>query len=489
MNSSECQQIVLILDCCLDNIAVAEINPNNGKFLDIKSEFEGERRVILSCFNPSKKVWNQEEIDLNYSVYTSYLIEGIKTGIADLNDDGWITAYELHQYASNKLKIVMPILKPEFYAIGQASEILLLNIATDDPKLQYRKEVEKWVSFGNISQDSHYILDELSTRLSLTSEDCQAIQNSVLKPYQEYQEKLIKYQIESEKLIANINSIDKQKRDKLSSIQHLLGITNEDVALIEEQVALNINKNQLLAIKSEVDSFPQDSNNIVDLIPLTPDAAVISTEVSIVSQEQNQSEPTVTNSEDLNVIYPEVEPIFQQNNIDSEVQNQSGQTVSNSENLEVVSIDSEDNKLDQTVTNVGSLINLRPLPPSIIVPDVSVTPSAEFVTSDSTEKPVNASISPHKLIIPIGVGGIITTIGVVIAFSNRTTITPPPAPTVQATITSEKPPIPRPTISTSPTPFNSPESKFCTVFVNGNLRSEPTYFQNNVVESLREPVL
>lgn len=490
MNSSECQQIVLILDYCLDNIAFTEINPNNGKFLDIKAEFEGEGRVILSCFNPSKKSWSQEEIDLDSSVYTSYLTEGIKTGIADLNDDGWIAAYELHQYASNKLQIVAPTLKPEFYGIGQASEILLLNIVIDDPKLQYRKEVEKWVSFGEISQASRYILDKLSTNLSLNPEDCQAIQNSVLKPYQEYQEKLTKYQKEYEKAIYNITSLDEQKRVKLSSIQYFLGLKNEDAALIEEQVSLN--KEQIIETKNELDSLPQDSKNLVDSIPSIPDVSVIFSEVSIVSQGQ-QSEQTVTSSEDLDVIFSELKPISQQDNSDSQGQAQSQQIVTNSEDLDIISpvesIDFEGQKqFIQTVTNNSSLINLHPLPPSIIVPEVAETPNEEFVTKDAIEN-VNTSNSPYKFIIPIGIGGIITTIGVVFAFSNRTPITPPPVPTVGATTIPEKPPIPRPTISNSPTPFNSPESKSCTVFVNGNLRSEPTYFQNNVVESLREPVL
>lgn len=457
MNNSECQQIVLILDCCLDNISLNQINLSNDKIWDLKAELGGEGRVILSCFSHSKKTWDQEEIDIDASVYSSYLIEGIKTGIADLNDDGWIAAYELHQYANNKLKIVAPTLKPEFYSIGQASEILLLNISTDDPKLQYRKEVEKWVSFGEISQASHYVLDKLSASLSLILEDCQEIQKSVLKPYQEYQEKLARYQRKYEKAIANINSLDNQERDNLSRIQHLLCLKNEDVILIEEQATLK--KNQILATKSELESFPQDSKKVANSTPLDTDIAIIFPEVSIPDQ-QAQSEQTVTNSEDLDVISPEVEPI-----------------------------DSENNKLAQTVTNVGSLINLRPLPPSIIVPDVSVTPNVEFVTKDSTEKPVNTSNSLSKFIIPIGIGGIITTIGVIIASSNRTPIIPPPVPTVGATTTSEKPPIPSPTINTSPTPSNSLESKACTVFVNGNLRSEPTYFQNNVVESLREPVL
>jgi serine/threonine-protein kinase len=41
----------------------------------------------------------------------------------------------------------------------------------------------------------------------------------------------------------------------------------------------------------------------------------------------------------------------------------------------------------------------------------------------------------------------------------------------------------------SPKAAASPDSKECSVFVNGNLRSEPVSFRDNVVESLREPLL
>lgn len=435
IDNSECQRVVLILEGCLDNIYLEGINPNQDKNIDIRTELGSEKQVIFSCFSSSQKAWDLEKIDFNYSVYTNYLIEGMKTGIADLDDDGWIAAAELHQYASKKLKIAAPALKPEFYAVEETSKTLLLLAPTDEPKLQYRKEVEKWVSFGEITPAGQYILDNLAATLSLTSEDCQAIKTAVLQPYQEYQEKLQWYQEEYENAIANTYFLDTPESAKLKDLQEFLGLTDENIVTLEEQVALNRDQHSLEQEEStlnrlktnELNTSQNDDENIINSTPIAFEIEVLS----------SQLEPTVSVPPD---------------------------------------------HVEQPIPDSTNLINSTLLPPSIVVPDIPVTPSANLVTADS-------KTYSNKLLLPIGIGSILTTIAVVIAFSNRTPITPLPIPTVKATITSEKPSIPTPIPTSISTPITSPESKVCTVFVNGNLRSEPTYFRNNVVEALREPVL
>lgn len=450
INNSGYQRVVLILDCCLDNISLEEINLNNNNDLDIKTELGGEGRAILSCFTSSQKSWEQEEIDLDNSVYANYLIEGMKTGIADLDDDGWIAVKELHQYASNKLKIAAPALKPDFYSIETASEILLLLAPNNDLKLQYRKEVERLVNFGEISPAGNYILDKLSDSFSLTSEDCQVIKKAVFKPYQDYKKNRQRYKEEYEKAITNTYFLDNHEQSKLRDIQHFLGLKNEDIASIEEQVALN--KDQISATQTEPDNYSQDSKDPSNSMPLTLDG-VIDTEIEAISVSQDDVEQPIPDSNNPVVIETEIEAI---------------------------SVSQDD--IEQPIPDSISIINSPLLPPSIVVPDIPITPSVNLVTGDSKNNYADVSRFPNQFIIPIVIGGIIATIGVVIAFSNRTKIAPLPAPIVRGTTTSEKPSPP------TPSPSSSPESKVCTVFINGNLRSEPTYFRNNVVEALREPV-
>lgn len=442
INNSECQQVVLIVEGYLDNITIERINPSNAKFVDIQAELGGEGRVILSCFTSSQKAWEQENLNFNYSVYTNYLIEGMKTGIADLDNDGWITAHELHQYAIKKLEIAAPALKPEFYALEEGREILRLLAPTDQPKLQYHKEVEKWVSFGEIPLAGQYILDNLADSLSLTTEDCQAIKTVVLQPYKEYQEKLQCYQEEYKKAIANSYFLDMPERAKLKALQNSLGLTDENIISVEEQVALNreqrlLEKEEEHTLNRRQQSLEQEEDNTLDA--------------------DQENELYTSQNDDENIIdsisiTPETEVLPSQ--------------------IEPILFVSQD-KIEQPISDSSNLINSPVLPPSIVIPDTLITPNTDLVTTDS-------KTHYSKYLLPIGIGSILTTIAVVIAFSNRTSLTPTPVPTIKAT-TSEKLP--------TTTPSITPESKVCTVFVNGNLRSEPTYFKDNVIEALREPVL
>jgi hypothetical protein len=53
--------------------------------------------------------------------------------------------------------------KPEFYPVEDGRyKIQLLVAPTDDPKLKYRKEVERWVNRGEISRAGRYSLNKLA---------------------------------------------------------------------------------------------------------------------------------------------------------------------------------------------------------------------------------------------------------------------------------------------------------------------------------------
>ena len=422
LSNSLCQQAVLILDCCLGDVSLEEITESNPNTLDIKAELGGERRVILSCLTSSHKFLEPEE--LNHSVYSSYLIEGMETGAADLDGDGWIAVDELHQYANNKVQIVAPALKPEFHSIEEESKILLLSSPTNDSKLKYRKEVENWVVRGEISQAGRYILDKLSVTLELTLADCKEIEVNVLKPYQEYQKKLQRYRGEYANLIANSYPLDTEQRNNLNSFIQSLGLKDENVTPIEERMALKLAN--IFHEKDDADeSNKSTSESKTNSVPLTPNIVETSPAIS----------PTPPASE---------EPV------------------------------------EELVPNSSVTIHSPPLPPSLVVPEYNPIPALATNVVDSKTTSPAVSTFPNKFLLLIGIGSALATM-TAYALSTRTPTTPPPTPaasTVIATTTSEKP--------SSPSPSASPESKVCTVFVNGNLRSEPAYFVDNVVESLRE---
>lgn len=482
INNSECQQVVLILDCCLEDVSLEEITQNIDNSIDIQTELGGEGRVILSCFTFNQQFSQQEDIDINHAVYTSYLIEGMKTGVADLDDDGWITFKELHQYASSKLKIAAPLLNPQLYSIEIASKILLLSVPTE-PKLRYRKEVENWVKLGGISETGSDKLDNLAVALELTLEDCNLIKEAALKPYREYQDKLQHYKEKYEKALGNTNALDSQDDNKLRIIQNLLGIKNEDIELIKAEISLKINSTSKQ--ETDIDLLQTEEENTSETIPPTPDELVIS----------SQTEPTITIfshndqlvQDSLNINHKS-EPENVLDVLQTEQKDASKLTPKTLNEL-VISpqIEPTDSVFpthnEQLIQDSLNKFNSPPLPPSIVVPDIPLDPSINLETRHTFAK------SNNKFIIPLGIGGILTTVAVIIAFFHRTPVAPPPTSVVKKT-TAQKPSSPSSIQNPSPSPNPSavPESKICTVFLNGNLRSEPTYLKNNVIESLREPV-
>lgn len=184
MNDSRSSEQVVILDCCF-----------SGAFAkDLLASAQGKKRVVLTSSTSAQ--YSFEEVGSELSIYTRYLVEGIKTGAADLNNDGAISVNELHDYASRKVQEAAPAMKPKIYAVEEGFNIQLAkaSISERDPKLAYRRSVEDFASRGEISDIGRRALDELREQLGLLSEDTAQIEAEVLQPYREYQRKLQLYE-------------------------------------------------------------------------------------------------------------------------------------------------------------------------------------------------------------------------------------------------------------------------------------------------------
>jgi hypothetical protein len=247
MNNSPCQQQVVILDCGLSCMSEPNIGVNDDVCAAIKTQLGKKGRTILTSFS-SIQTFLEAKIS-SHSVYTRYFVEGVRTGAADLNSDGWISIQELHEYASKKTQIAAPAVKSDCYAVENKDDIVLSKASIDDPKLQYRKETEQWVRDGAISQQGRDRLDMLANSLGIASQETSLIEDEVLKPYHEYQEKLQRYQQEITKAIRNDSPVSIPEQKELKSLQQSLGLTDEDIALIGEPIT------------SQFTHFPSSENN------------------------------------------------------------------------------------------------------------------------------------------------------------------------------------------------------------------------------------
>lgn len=447
MSNSSCQRQVVILDSCFMNLSAQEMAANNDGTAEVKTQLGGEGRTILTSFTAIQNSLDSQ--GFNRSVYTRYLVEGIRTGAADLDSDGWISVNDLHQYASNKVQSVAPAVKPEFYPSKNGSKIVLAKALLDNPKLKYRKEAESWIRRGEISEGGRYILSKLAETLRLSSQDCTVIEAEVLKPYQEYQEKLKLYTQNFAKAISKDYPLGTQEREELRSLQQSLGLRDEDVAPIEERISLKLAN--LSTSEDNVDELTQSDSE---------------TELNSVSSTFSTLTPES----------PLIPPLVLTN----------------------LTPESEDDTHESVQSDSQSQQNSVPSTPSIVTPESTPIPAiaptalppavnlSSSLPGSQTSSP-SASTFPKKFLLLIGIGGVLATVAVAIGISTRTQVAPPinqansissaPSPTAQSS--NQEP---------RPSPSALPESKDCLIFVNGNLRSEPVAFRDNVVQSVREPV-
>ncbi|AFY49750.1 hypothetical protein Nos7524_3977 [Nostoc sp. PCC 7524] len=234
MSESRSKRQVVILDCCFSGAFAEGLSAKDDGSVDIHTQLGGEGRVILTSSTSTQYSFQQEGDNL--SIYTRYVVEGIETGAADQDNDGVISIDELHEYAKKKVKEAAPAMQPEIYAVKEGFKIRLAKAPIGDPKLRYRQEVERFASRGVISAIGRSTLDLKRQSLGLLPEEATAIEIEVLKPYQEYQKRLQRYE---QVLVEEINKqypFDQNTRNELITFQQALGLKEEDIQPILARV-------------------------------------------------------------------------------------------------------------------------------------------------------------------------------------------------------------------------------------------------------------
>jgi uncharacterized caspase-like protein len=238
MNDSQSKQQIVILDCCFNEAVTKDEPVKANSFVDVKQQLGGQGRVVLTSSTSTQCYFAQKGSEL--SAYTFYLVEGLKTGAADLDDDGAISIHELHEYTRRKVQEATPAIRSKIYGKKEGQDILVAKAPIRDPKLRYRKEVERCASRGEVSLVNRTILDVLQNSLGLTSEEATAIEAGVLKPHQEYQKKLQEYAQVFTEAIQHEVPVSGQINNRFKRIQQTLGLTDEDIVPLEAQIIRQI---------------------------------------------------------------------------------------------------------------------------------------------------------------------------------------------------------------------------------------------------------
>lgn len=129
MDHCRSQRQVLILDCCHSGSFYKGTKSELGSRVGVANAFEGKGygRVILSSSDSTQFAWEGNRFigEARRSLFTHFLIEGIETGAADFNMDGWISLDELYDYAYEHVVKETPEQTPGKWSYRDNGDIIL----------------------------------------------------------------------------------------------------------------------------------------------------------------------------------------------------------------------------------------------------------------------------------------------------------------------------------------------------------------------------
>jgi WD40 repeat protein len=120
MKESPAIQQVVILDCCYSGAFAQNWQPKQVHEWALLASSTAARITV--------------EAEKEAGIYTHYLVEGIRTGAADLDQNGHISVDELHEYAKEKIQTAKPEMKLDIQTVRQGYKITLTKALK---KLEY----------------------------------------------------------------------------------------------------------------------------------------------------------------------------------------------------------------------------------------------------------------------------------------------------------------------------------------------------------------
>ena len=107
MDRSLSKRQALILDCCHSGAFAQGAKAAASQVVGTGPAFEGTGygHVVLTATDSTQYAWEGDRIigESDKSVFTHYILQGLRTGEADLDNDGKITVDELYEYVYEKV--------------------------------------------------------------------------------------------------------------------------------------------------------------------------------------------------------------------------------------------------------------------------------------------------------------------------------------------------------------------------------------------------
>ncbi len=288
MNQSRSKRQVIVLDCCYSGAIARGMTVKDDEGVNLQAYLGGKGRAILTSSTSTEYSFGAEAAasgEVGLSVYTRYLVEGIETGAADGDGDGWIAVNELHDYAANQVAEAAPAMTPKFYPVEEGYKIILARSPQDEPKLKYRKEVQARAKQGKgkLSLFAQRLLIGKRGEWGITAAEAEAIEAEVLQPYRDYERKRQEYEQALTEAAQSEYPFSELSRRDLREYQQYLGLRETDIAEIHERV--------LVPFQVEQERQQQEDEHLVIAMPPAQPPALALPESPAVEKATSKASP------------------------------------------------------------------------------------------------------------------------------------------------------------------------------------------------------
>jgi hypothetical protein len=128
LDRSRSQRIVVLLDCCYSGAYARGLAPRADDHAHVIQRLQGRGRAIITASDAMEYAYEGDELSLDAgqpSLFTRAVVDGLETGQADRDGDGWVGIEELYGYVYDQVRAATPHQTPTWSAHGVKGELLL----------------------------------------------------------------------------------------------------------------------------------------------------------------------------------------------------------------------------------------------------------------------------------------------------------------------------------------------------------------------------
>lgn len=127
MDSCRSKRQILVLDCCHSGAFGRGTKGEQKAVTETTFEGSGFGRVVLTASDSTQYAFEGDQVikQTELSLFTHFLLEGLKTGEADINNDGHISLDEWYDYTYTKVISETPKQVPHKWSYNQQGDLII----------------------------------------------------------------------------------------------------------------------------------------------------------------------------------------------------------------------------------------------------------------------------------------------------------------------------------------------------------------------------